>query len=269
MVMLGDADIPAVAAVLADPRRWRVLSALGDGRALPASMLAAEAGVAASTASEHLARLVDSGLLSVERCGRYRYFRLAGPEVAELVEALARVAPAAPVRSLREGTRAQALRFARICYDHLAGRVGVAVMDSMLQRGFLESGGEDTDGDGDGDAGSADWLAQGRGWARGDRLAGPGGALRYGLTELGAAFLTEFGVDLGALPPRRPAVRYCIDWSEQRPHLAGAVGVALTGRLLERGWLRRAARSRAVHLTDQGRAGFAGVFGIDADRAAS
>jgi len=269
MVMLGDADIPAVAAVLADPRRWRVLSALGDGRALPASMLAAEAGVAASTASEHLARLVDSGLLSVERCGRYRYFRLAGPEVAELVEALARVAPAAPVRSLREGTHAQALRFARICYDHLAGRVGIAVMDSMLQRGFLESGGEDTDGDGDGDEGSADGLARGRGWARGDRLAGPGGALRYGLTELGAAFLTEFGVDLGALPPRRPAVRYCIDWSEQRPHLAGAVGVALTGRLLERGWLRRAERSRAVHLTDQGRAGFAGVFGIDADRAAS
>jgi len=270
-VALGDANVAAVAAVLADRGRWRVLAALGDGRALPASMLAAEAGVAASTASEHLARLVGAGLLTVERHGRYRYFRLAGPQVADLLEALARVAPPVPVRSLREGTRAQALRFARTCYDHLAGRVGVAMMDAMLRRGFLEGGGENEvenevgteAASGSGAAG----LAPARPW--GDGLAVPGRAIRYGLTEPGAAFLGELGVDLAALPPRRPAVRYCIDWSEQRPHLAGAVGAALTSRLLALDWLRPAERSRAVHLTDQGRAGLTSVFGIDAERAAS
>jgi DNA-binding transcriptional ArsR family regulator len=227
--MDGDANIAALAAVLADPARCRVLAALGDGRALPASMLASDAGVAASTASEHLARLVKAGLLTVERHGRHRYFRLAGPHVSDLLEALARVAPPAPVRSLREGTRAQALRLARTCYDHLAGRVGVAVMDSLLERGLIEA----------------------------DRL-----------TPQGVAFLKAFGVDLDALPARRPAVRSCVDWSEQRPHLAGAVGAALASRLLVLGWIRRAERSRAVHVTDEGRTGFADVFGVDAGRRA-
>jgi len=263
-VALGDADVAVIAAVLADPGRWRVLAALGDGRALPASMLAAEAGVAASTASEHLARLVGAGLLTVERHGRYRYFQLAGLEVAELLEALARVAPPAPVRSLREGTRAQALRFARTCYDHLAGRVGVAVMDAMLRRGFLEGGENQVELEGAPGAGE---LAPVR--PRGDGLAAPGKAIRFGLTERGAAFLGELGVDLTTLPRRRPAVRYCIDWSEQRPRLAGGVGAALTSRLLVLGWLRPAERSRAVHLTDHGRAGLASVLGIDVERATS
>jgi DNA-binding transcriptional ArsR family regulator len=250
--VLGDANVAAVAALLADPGRWRVLAALGDGRALPATLLAAEAGVAASTASEHLSRLVDAGLLLVERHGRHRYYRLAGPHVAEPLEALARVAPPTPVRSLREGTRAQALRFARTCYDHLAGRVGVAMMRSLLQRGFLQAAGRPNEGIDDG-------------LAPGDRLATPGRALRFGLTEPGAAFLAELGVDLGALPPRRPAVRYCIDWSEQRPHLSGGVGAALTSRLFELGWIRRAERSRAVQVTDHGRARFAAVLGVDTD----
>lgn len=245
--MSGDANIAAIASVLADPGRCRVLAALGDGRALPASMLAAEAGVAPSTASEHLARLVRAGLLTVERHGRHRYFRLAGPHVADLLEALARVAPPTPVRSLREGTRAHALRSARTCYDHLAGRVGVAVMDSLVERGHLEPDRYED------------------GLVAGDRLSAPGGAIRFGVTERGAAFLEEFGVDLHALPPRRPAVRYCVDWSEQRAHLAGAVGAALTSRLFDLGWIRRAERSRAVHVTDHGRKGFPDVFGVDTD----
>src|SRR6266487_2962459 len=213
--MSVDSDIAAIASVLADPGRCRVLAALGDGRALPASMLAAEAGVAPSTASEHLSRLVRAGLLTVERHSRHRYFRLSGPHVADLLEAVARVAPPSSVRSLREGTRAQALRSARTCYDHLAGRAGVAVMDALLEREFLEP----------------DHFGQGL--AAGDRLSSPGRAIRFGVTEKGAVFLEEFGVDLDALPPRRPAVRYCIDWSEQRPHLAGAVGAALTNRLFD------------------------------------
>jgi DNA-binding transcriptional ArsR family regulator len=242
--MNGDVDISVIGAVLADRSRCSVLAALGDGRALPASVLAAEAGVAPSTASEHLARLVDAGLLSVEPHGRHRYFRISGPEVADLLEAMARMAPTLPVRSLREGTRAEALRFARTCYDHLAGRVGVAVMDSLLARGRLDH---------DEPSGA-------------DRLSSPGRAMRFGLTENGAEFLEHLGVDLDDLPARRPAVRYCMDWSEQRPHLAGAVGAALTTRFFDAGWIERTDATRAVRITDEGRRRFAETFGLDATR---
>lgn len=128
----GDTDLASVGALLAEPARAKVLLALADGRSLPASMLASEAGVAPSTASHHLARLVDGGLIVAETRGRHRYFALAGPDVAELLEAAARVAPARPVTSLREGTRAHKLRYARRCYDHLAGRLGVAVADALV-----------------------------------------------------------------------------------------------------------------------------------------
>jgi DNA-binding transcriptional ArsR family regulator len=129
--MSGDVDLAAVGAVLAEPARAKVLLALGDGRSLPASVLASEAGVAPSTASHHLARLVDAGLIVAEARGRHRYFTLAGPEVGSLIEAVARVAPPQQVRSLRQGTRAHAVRYARHCYDHLAGRLGVAVADAI------------------------------------------------------------------------------------------------------------------------------------------
>ena len=134
--MDGDADIAAVGAVLAEPARAKVLLALADGRSLAASMLAGEAGVAASTASHHLARLVDAGLVRVESRGRHRYFSLAGPEVGRLIEAVAQVAPARQVRSLREGTRAHAVRYARSCYDHLAGRLGIAVAAALCDDRF-------------------------------------------------------------------------------------------------------------------------------------
>jgi len=125
--MLGDSDLAAVGALIGEPARARVLMALADGRELPASVLASEAGVAASTASVHLARLVDGGLVTVESRGRHRYFRLAGPKVGRAIEALAAIAPPAQVRSLKDGTRAQAVRAARTCYDHLAGRLGVDI----------------------------------------------------------------------------------------------------------------------------------------------
>jgi DNA-binding transcriptional ArsR family regulator len=138
--MSGEADIAAVAELLADRSRSRMLSALADGRALPASRLAAEAGIAASTCSAHLGRLVAAGMLDVEPHGRHRYYRLAGPDVAEVLEVIARLAPPLPVRSLREGTTAEAMRRARTCYDHLAGRLGVALMDALLTAGALEGG---------------------------------------------------------------------------------------------------------------------------------
>lgn len=240
-------DIAAIGALVADRGRARILLALGDGRALPASVLADEAGVAASTASAHLARLVKGGLLRMERHGRHRYFRVAGPEVGELMEALARISPPAPIRSLKQGTKAQAVRFARTCYDHLAGVLGTNLMRAMLDYDLL------TGGDGAFDPDSA----------RADRLAAPGFDHDYHLTRTGAHELKAFGIDFDALPTRRPLIRYCVDWSEQRHHLAGALGAALASRMMELGWVSRAPRSRAVHVSDEGYRGLRERFGLE------
>ena len=247
----GDADLAALGSVLAEPARACVLLALADGRALPASVLAAEAGVAASTASSHLARLLDAGLVSVRTEGRYRYYSLAGPQVGELIEALARLAPAAPVRSLRDGTRAHALRSARTCYDHLAGRLGVALFGSLVDQGLV------TGGDGRHEPERA----------RRDRLSAPGRDLHDRLTPVGQRRLADLGVVLPAPDSAtgQVALRYCVDWTEQGHHLSGVVGRALTSRLLELRWLRRLPRSRAVQLTDEGERGLAEALALDAE----
>lgn len=243
----GDADLAQVAALIGDPARARVLQALGDGRELAASVLAHEAGVAASTASAHLGKLVDGGLVAAERRGRHRYFRLASPEVAHALEALARIAPTAPVRSLREGTKAHAIRLARTCYDHLAGRVGVALMAGLIETGAI------TGGDGRYD----------RRRANGDRPSAPGRDLDYRLSDAGARRLADLGVDVErALAGPRAPIRYCVDWSEQDHHLAGGLGAALTARLFDLRWVERLPRTRAVLLTDEGRSGFADRLGI-------
>lgn len=213
-----NADVASVGALLAEPARAKVLLALGDGRSLPASMLASEAGVAPSTASHHLARLVDGGLLTVASRGRHRYYALAGPHVAELLEAVARVAPAQPVTSLRSGTRAHALRYARHCYDHLAGRLGVAVADALVV-------------------------------VRHDDLE---------VTTDGAARLAAIGVDAHA----GESARACLDWTEQRHHAAGQLGRTLLQRLLELDWLERSVGTRALRLTDAGRAAFEAELGV-------
>lgn len=244
----GDADLAALGAVLAEPARARILLALGDGRALPATALAAEAGVAASTASAHLARLLDAGLLGVRQQGRHRYYHLAGPEVGELIENLARLAPAAPVRSLREGTRAHALRRARTCYDHLAGRLGVAVFTALIDQRLVAGG----DGRHHPER------------AHDDRLSGPGQDIDYRLTDAGARRLLDLGVAL----PTAPAgdgipLRYCIDWTEQRHHVSGAVGRALTRWMLEQAWLERLPRTRALRITDAGARGLRQRLGVE------
>jgi DNA-binding transcriptional ArsR family regulator len=246
----GDADIATIGALVADPGRARILLALGDGRALPASVLAGEAGVAASTASAHLHKLVKGGMLRVERHGRHRYFRLAGPEVAELMEALARISPPAPVRSLKQGSKAQTVRYARTCYDHLAGMLGTELMGALLDRGLLTGGDGVFDPDG----------------AGADRLSAPGSDVDYRLTGDGMRELKEFGIDFNALPARRPLIRYCVDWSEQRHHLAGSLGAALAARMTELGWVSRARGSRAVHVTDAGHKGLHKHFGVDLSR---
>jgi DNA-binding transcriptional ArsR family regulator len=246
-VVDGDADIATIGALVADPGRARILLALGDGRALPATVLAGEAGVAASTASAHLHKLVKGGMLRVERHGRHRYFRLAGPEVGELMEALARISPPSQVRSLTQGSKAQAVRFARTCYDHLAGMLGTELMGALLERDLLSGG------DGMFDPGAA----------REDRPAAFGSDVDYRLTEAGMRELKAFGIDFDALPPRRPLVRYCVDWSEQRHHLAGSLGAALASRMAELGWVSRARGSRAVHVTEAGHEGLHKQFGVD------
>lgn len=249
----GDADIAPVAALFADASRTRVLMALADGRALPASLLAAEAGLSAQGVSAHLAKLRAAGLVDVEKSGRNRYYRLSGPAVADVLEAMARLAPARPVRSLREGTRAQALRAARTCYDHLAGRLGAAVTARLLDRGALAT----TDGD----------ATTGR--RPGDRLSAPLAAHPYELGPRADAVFGSLGVDLPALRAdrsRRPLLRFCLDWTEQRHHLAGRLGAALTTALLDAGWLTRARRpQRAVRLTDPGRTELSARLGLDLD----
>jgi DNA-binding transcriptional ArsR family regulator len=241
----GDADVAAVGALIGDPSRAKVLMALLDGRSLAASVLAAEAGVSASTISEHLSRLVDAGLLTSSRQGRSRFFRIARPDVAEALEAIARIAPPEPIRSLRQGTHANALRQARTCYNHVAGRLGVALMSGLLDRGLLCGG---------------DGLHHPE-KAVADRLSAPGKALEYGLTARGVRELEDFGIDLAAVSRRTPAIRYCLDWSEQRHHLAGPLGTAVTDRLFELDWIRRG-RARAVTLTAAGEAGLPRVFGV-------
>jgi DNA-binding transcriptional ArsR family regulator len=247
MTQGGDADIAAIGALVADPGRCRILLALGDGRALPAARLAAEAGVSAATASSHLGRLTNAGLLAVEAHGRHRYYRLAGPAVARLIEALQQLAPTTPIRSLRQDTRAQALRSARTCYDHLAGHLGVELMSAMIDRGDL------TGGDGTFDPSHAQQ----------DKRTGYGHDVDYTLTESGTSFVASFGL---RVPAHRRLIRYCVDWSEQRHHLAGALGRSLLDRFTETDWIRRSDTSRAVHVTETGQKGLHETFGITLGR---
>jgi DNA-binding transcriptional ArsR family regulator len=225
---MADVDLAPVARLIGDPTRATILDALMSGRPLAAGELARLAGITAQTASGHLALLLDGGLVAVQTQGRHRYYRLAGEDVAVALEALAGISPARPVRSLRQSQSARALGFARTCYDHLAGVAGVAVLDAMLSGG---------------------WLCPGEGG--------------YDLTAVGQEAIERFGLDPSGLHARRRSfARPCLDWTERRPHLAGALSAAITAAMLERGWfLRRRAGDRGLRLTAAGSTGLAEVFG--------
>ena len=224
-----EADLAAVAALIADPSRAAMLNALIGGEPLPAGALARRAGIAPSTATGHLARLEAGGLVASARAGRERRVRLAGAEVARALEALAAIAPPARPRGLRDWQHGEALRGARSCYDHLAGVAGVALADALVARGVLEPG--------------------------------AGG---FAITEHGAGELAAFGLDVGRIrAARRATARACVDWSERRPHVAGALGAALLDELLRRRWLRRRTDGRALTLTAAGGDGLATVFGVE------
>lgn len=227
--MQAQPDIAAIGALVGDPSRAAMLQAMLGGQALPASELARLARIRAQTASGHLARLLEGGLVTCRREGRHRYYQIATPEVAEVLEQLALVARAAPIRSLRESDAARSLADARTCYDHLAGRLGVHLADRLLAAG---------------------WLAEVDG--------------QWTLTAEGMRRLTGWGMELPrSTGGRRVFIRQCLDWSERRPHLAGALGAAIMGRCLEIGWLTRLPGTRAVHLTATGRKGFLEVFGFE------
>ncbi|MFI5611967.1 ArsR/SmtB family transcription factor [Amycolatopsis sp. NPDC051903] len=202
-----DRDLAPVAALIGDPTRIRILAALAEGHALPAGELAARAGVRPATATDHLHRLVDGGLVVVRAQGRHRYHELAGPHVAAVVEALARLAPAAPVRSLHAHRAARTLTEARTCYDHLAGRRGVELRDRLLAAGALRPL-DDRD---------------------------------HALTPTGEALLRDLGLDVTELSPRRVFARNCVDWTQRRPHLAGTLPAAITARFVTLGHLAPAA----------------------------
>jgi hypothetical protein len=186
--------------------------------------------VAPSTASHHLSRLVDSGLLTVETRGRNRYFTLAGPEIAELIEAAARVAPLEPISSLRQGTRAHAIRYARRCYDHLAGRLGVALTDALIAGQMLVP-------------------------SSGEPIRAAGG---YTITRDGAEQLADLGVDAH----EGDFARGCRDWTEQRNHIAGPLGRALMIRMLDLDWLTPDEATRAVRTTPSGRTNLTERLGV-------
>lgn len=241
----GDApDIAAIASLLADRSRAAMLFALTDDRALAASVLATEAGVSTSTASEHLAKLVEGGLVTVEQHGRHRYFRLAGPDVATAVESLAAIAPQPEITGLRAYNRMSRLRSARTCYDHLAGQLGTSLMSWLSERGAIER----TDGN------------AGTGRSVDDRLSAPVKSAPYRLGGRAEEVFGDWGIDLAELArKRRPVIRVCVDWTEQSHHLAGGLGASVLHSFLERGWVINTPRPREVNVTSQGERALAGM----------
>jgi DNA-binding transcriptional ArsR family regulator len=220
-------NIAQVASLVGDPARANMLAALLDGKALTASELAYVAGVPPQTASGHLAKLSDAKLLALEKQGRHRYFRLASALVGQMLEGLMAVAETGPARHRPHWQGGDALRGARTCYDHLAGRLAVSIADTLIARGHVIL---------DGDGGN--------------------------VTEAGRTFLESAGIDLATASKRRVFCRPCLDWSERRPHLAGALGAAICRHTLAQGWLIPISDSRALEITAKGRQSLFETFGI-------
>lgn len=218
-------DIARIAALIGDPARANMLTALMEGRALTATELAQIAGVTPQTASAHQARLAEGGLIRQRKQGRHRYAELASPEVATVLEALMGLAATSGHLRRRPGPLDADLRRARICYDHLAGEMGTQMFDALLARGHLTRRNED-----------------------------------IALTDRGAAFARDFlGPDAGP-QSRAPLCRECLDWSERRSHLAGCLGRAMLARMIDLGWARRAEGSRVIRFTPDGERQFQALF---------
>jgi DNA-binding transcriptional ArsR family regulator len=213
-------DIARIGALIGDPARANILSALMSGKALTATELAGEAGITGQTASSHLKKLMDGGLLTQAKQGRHRYFALAGADVGSMLEALMGLAAKKGHLRTRTGPRDSAMRTARVCYDHLAGDMAVRIYDSFQSRGFLKAA---------------------------------SGESSLELTAGGEDFARSFEIDLDRLKAaRRPLCRACLDWSERRNHLAGSLGAALLTRFQDNRWLKKEPDSRVVHISPKG-----------------
>ncbi|WP_159589917.1 ArsR/SmtB family transcription factor [Chelativorans xinjiangense] len=220
--MKAGTDLAQIGSLVGDPARANMLAALMGGTALTASELALEAGVALPTASAHLAKLSDGGLVSVARQGRHRYYALADHRVAAMLENIMGVAATLGPKRVLPGPRDKAMRDARVCYDHLAGEMGVAMLDSFIGRGLIRVDGE-----------------------------------RAEMSSAGASYFAGLGIDLDAMGrKRRPVCRTCLDWSVRRSHLAGGLGAAMLECILTRGWARREKDSRVIRFTPMGRREF-------------
>jgi DNA-binding transcriptional ArsR family regulator len=224
--VIADADIAAPASLMGNATRATFLMALSQGQSLPASELARRARVTPSTASIQLAKLVEGGLLTAERNGRHRYYRLEDPNVATAIESLAVIAPRRPASSLEQARVGSELQAARTCYDHLAGALGVALLDALRRQRLLTAELEPT---------------------------------RRGIKRF-----AQLGIDVDELAQRRrPLAKGCLDWTERRRHLAGSLGAALATRCFELGWIERLPSSRAVLLTDAGRSALIRELALD------
>ena len=225
-------SIAVIGHLIGVPARARILQTLMDGRALTATELAYHAGVSPQTASSHLAKLADAKLIVSLQQGRHRYYKLAGPSVAEALEPLTNLVAHRPVPQRKPSKELERLRSGRLCYDHLAGGLGVALADSLIGRGAIEPNGRD-----------------------------------FRVTEAGEELLAALDVDLTALrASRRIFARQCLDWSERRPHVGGALGAAIAASMIKRGWLGRERKGRRVWVTKAGRPEIAKLFPeIDAE----
>jgi len=222
-------NIAEIASLLGETSRATMLASMMDGRFHTASELAYMAAIKPQTASFHLAKLVDGKLIKVEKQGRHRYFQLAGEDIAQLLESFLAMSPPPEVRSLKQSSQMKILQDARTCYDHLAGKLGVQLTESLLNKDYLE-------------------LDQ----------------KQFVITAEGAQFFTDFGLDLDELTRKRRSFSHaCLDWSERRYHLGGALGHGLLTQLLNLEWIMRVPSIRAIKITEKGRAGFKEVFNLD------
>ena len=229
MKMTANPNVAVVATLVSETSRAAILTVLLDGRFHPASELAYMAGIKPQTASFHLAKMVDAKIVSVEKQGRHRYYGIRNQEVAQIMESLLSIAPPIEIKSLKQASENTAIRFARTCYDHPAGNFGVLLTDSLVKMGVIN---EEKQG--------------------------------FIVTEKGEGFFSNFQIDLEKLKKKRRSFSHkCLDWSERRYHLGGALGNALLERILELNWIQRMQKTREIKITIEGKKGFKETFSFD------
>ncbi|MDN4080392.1 winged helix-turn-helix domain-containing protein [Paenibacillus polymyxa] len=227
--MSTQSNVAMIASLVSEPSRAAILTALLDGRFHTASELAHMAGIKPQTASFHLAKMTEAQVITVEKQGRHRYYGIQDPEVAKVMESLLSIAPPVPIKSFKQASENEAIRLARTCYDHVAGHLGVQIMSFFMQKGILS---EDQDG--------------------------------LHITQQGEIFFADFQINLkNTRQKRRSFSHKCLDWSERRHHLAGALGSALLDRLFELHWVEHLPTTRAIRITAEGKRGFKEVFSIE------